>query len=152
MSQYERKRRGKLSPPQEGEQRNNNQREEDEAQADEAALDALLDAAQLLRGHDDDIIDEADRDEPDLVREAADAQELDSLDDKFPELVITSQDVQTGKMAVEKVRLRHISLPLFSLDHIQILVLSNKVWNSPNIRAAMAEAASDANLNSEVLV
>lgn len=46
-----------------------------------------------------------------------------------------------------------ITLPvILNLTSRQIMKLSNKVWNSPMVRAELARLAADAELNSEVLV
>ena len=42
--------------------------------------------------------------EADPGREASDDQEIDSLDDDHPELVISQADVKFGRLAIEKVR------------------------------------------------
>ena len=65
----------------------------------------ILEAAELDPDHDADETDDPEH-EPDYEREAAEDAEIDAidLDEEFPELVITPDDVRESRLALEKVR------------------------------------------------
>ena len=70
-----------------------------------------------------------------------------------PELVLSEDEVKFGQVAVEKVRERCVAFNWETdVPMSQITKLSQKVWHSPQIRAALSQLATEAGLNSEVLV
>lgn len=83
LSQFERKRKAK-----------------GERAADMPGADEDLDA---LSDHDADEVDAEAADEADEGREAADDELLDQLDDDYPELVLSREEIKAGQVALDKV-------------------------------------------------
>ena len=83
----------------------------DSEASEEPELVELLEAAELDPDHDADDTHDPEH-EPDYEREAAEDAEIDEidLDEEFPELVITSDDVRDSRLALEKVCARSASV------------------------------------------
>ncbi|PIL32936.1 hypothetical protein GSI_05054 [Ganoderma sinense ZZ0214-1] len=84
---------------------------------------------------DDPVDVEDDEEDVDEAREAADDDDIEEGEDQRPELVLTDADIKLGRLTLQKV-----------------IKLSQKVWNSPTVRAEMSAQAKAAGQKSEVLI
>ncbi|KAI1784915.1 hypothetical protein LXA43DRAFT_841611, partial [Ganoderma leucocontextum] len=89
-----------------------------------------------LSDHDLDADEEAKaQQEKDVDHEAADEKILDALEEEYPDLVLSHDEIQAGQLALEKIQ-----------------KLSTKVWNIVPVRTELGRLAVAAGLDCEVLV